>query len=267
MAIPQVLTIAGSDSGGGAGIQADIKAIQANGCYALSVVTSVTAQNTMNLIGASDVPLKIVEAQLNAVFADFNIAAVKTGMLSSKEIVECVAAKLQKVSLKWLVVDPVMISKSGFTLLQDEAVESMKKELFSIAALVTPNVPEAEALTGKRIRDIEAVKEAAKTIMDTGCGAVLIKGGHLIGDPVDVFFDGSNFELFEAERITTKNTHGTGCTYASAITANLALGLGKKEAIAKSKTYVTNAIKHSLDIGHGYGPVDHFYFLREGYKK
>jgi hydroxymethylpyrimidine/phosphomethylpyrimidine kinase len=266
MPVPQVLTIAGSDSGGGAGIQADIKAIQANGCYALSVITSVTAQNTMNLIDASELPIKLVEAQLNAVFDDFDIAAVKTGMLSSNEIVLCVAAKLQKVRVEWLVVDPVMISKSGFSLLKDDAVGSMKKELFPLAALVTPNVPEAETLTGRRIRDIETVKDAAKSIMDAGCGAVLIKGGHLVGDPVDVLFDGENFELFESERIVTKNTHGTGCTYASTIAANLALGLTKKEAVAKSKTYVTNAIKHSLNIGYGYGPIDHFYFMREGHK-
>src|SRR5882724_8828116 len=263
MPVQQVLTIAGSDSGGGAGIQADIKTIQANGCYALSVVTSVTAQNTMSLIGASDVPTKIVEAQMNAVFSDFNVAAVKTGMLSSSEIVKCVAAELQRVTFKWLVVDPVMISKSGFSLLQPDAVESMKNELFQLAALVTPNVPEAEALTGLRIREIESAKEAAKMLMDTGCGAVLIKGGHLIGDPIDVLWDGQDYTLFESERILTKNTHGTGCTYASAIAANLAQGLLMKEAIAKAKGYVTEAIRNSLNIGHGYGPVDHFYFLRE----
>jgi len=263
MPVQQVLTIAGSDSGGGAGIQADIKTIQANGCYALSVVTSVTAQNTMSLIGASDIPTKIVEAQMNAVFADFNVAAVKTGMLSSSEIVKCVAAKLQRVAFKWLVVDPVMISKSGFSLLQPDAVESMKNELFQLAALVTPNIPEAEALTGLRIREIESAKEAAKMLMDTGCGAVLIKGGHLVGDPIDVLWDGQDYTLFESERILTKNTHGTGCTYASAIAANLAQGLLMKEAIAKAKGYVTEAIRNSLNIGHGYGPVDHFYFLRE----
>ncbi|HZS44560.1 MAG TPA: bifunctional hydroxymethylpyrimidine kinase/phosphomethylpyrimidine kinase [Blastocatellia bacterium] len=263
MAIPQVLTIAGSDSGGGAGIQADLKALQANGAYGLSVITSITAQNTMQVITTHDLPIKIIEAQLNAVFSDFDIVAIKTGMLSSKEIVLCVASKLMAMGCRALVVDPVMVSTSGFSLLNDDAVESLQRQLFPLAAVVTPNIQEAESLTGIRIRDVDSVKQAAKEIIKTGCAAVLVKGGHLIGDPIDILFDGTDFTLFEGERILTKNTHGTGCTYSSAIAANLAKGMDLKEAVAAAKRYVTEAIRNSLDIGHGQGPVDHFYFLRD----
>ncbi|MCE2399327.1 bifunctional hydroxymethylpyrimidine kinase/phosphomethylpyrimidine kinase [Candidatus Poribacteria bacterium] len=258
----QILTIAGSDSGGGAGIQADIKAISANGGFAMSAITSVTAQNTVAVTNAFDLPIPLIEAQLDAVFTDFEVASVKTGMLSSSTIVETVAQKLREYMPQAIVVDPVMISKSKFSLLKAEAINSLRHVLIPIATVITPNVYEAELLSEQEIRNIDDAKTAAKTIANLGCQAVLVKGGHLDDEKAtDVLYYHNDWSFFEANRIETKNTHGTGCTYSAAIATHLALGKELIEAIRDAKTYITNAIQHALDIGKGHGPTNHFYFL------
>ena len=258
----QILTIAGSDSGGGAGIQADIKAISANGGYAMSAITSVTAQNTVAVTDAFDLPIQLIDGQLDAVFADFDVVSVKTGMLSSSTIVETVAQKLRQYKPQSIVVDPVMISKSKFPLLKAEAINSLRLSLIPLATVITPNIYEAELLAEQEIRTIEDAKSAAKTISKLGCKAVLVKGGHLYDEKaIDVLYSDSDWSFFEADRIETENTHGTGCTYSAAIATHLALGKELIESIQSSKVYITNAIKHALDIGHGQGPTNHFYFL------
>ena len=258
----QILTIAGSDSGGGAGIQADIKAISANGGFAMSAITSVTAQNTVAVTDAFDLPIPLIEAQLDAVFSDFDVASVKTGMLSSSTIVQSVANKLREYAPQSIVVDPVMISKSKFPLLKEEAINSLKHDLIPLATVITPNVYEAELLAEQEIRTTDDAKSAAKTIAELGCHAVLVKGGHLGEEKaIDVLYCDGDWSYFEADRIETKNTHGTGCTYSAAIATHLAHGKDLIEAIQAAKIYITNAIQHGLDIGNGYGPTNHFYFL------
>lgn len=257
----QALTIAGSDSGGGAGIQADLKTFHAHGVFGLSAITSVTAQNTQEVRAACDLSEEIVRAQISAVFDDFEIAAVKTGMLSSREIVEAVADELIVRSEQPLVVDPVMISTSGFSLLKDDAIQCITDRLLPLATLVTPNLYEAELLSDKKIKTREGAGFAARKIADLGMCAVLVKGGHLAGAAVDVLWDGACETIFERERIDTENTHGTGCTLSSAIAANFALGYGLCDAIDRAKNYITEAIRHGLDIGEGSGPTNHFYFL------
>jgi hydroxymethylpyrimidine/phosphomethylpyrimidine kinase len=261
--LKQVLTIAGSDSGGGAGIQADLKAMSANGVFGMSVITAITAQNTRAVTAAYDLPLPIIEAQIDAIFDDFEVSAVKTGMLSSSGIVRAVAGRLRTLSVENLVVDPVMISKSGYDLLQPDAIASMKRDLIPLARVVTPNLPEAERLIGRSIRTADEARDAASAIHALGPQAVLIKGGHRLDEPAtDVLFDGREFTILRGEYIETSNTHGTGCTYASAIAAKLALGNSLADAVRAAKTYITEAIRHSLAIGHGHGPTDHFYELR-----
>ena len=258
----QILTIAGSDSGGGAGIQADIKSIHANGGFAISAITSVTAQNTCEVTSAFDLPIEIIEAQIDTVFADFEISAVKTGMLSNAEIVQAVAKKLGQYSPKNIVVDPVMISKSGFPLLQEPAIETIISSLIPLATILTPNVHEAQLLSNMTIQNVTEAKAAAKKIHQIGCHGVLIKGGHMEDETsVDVLFSENKFQFFESERINTKNTHGTGCTYSAAIATQLGLGKSLSSSIESAKDYITNAIRHSLEIGHGHGPTNHFYFL------
>ena len=258
----QVLSVAGSDSGGGAGIQGDLKAMHANGVFGMSVITSITAQNTKAVTMVYDLPLNVIEAQIEAVFDDFDVSAVKTGMLSSPEIVELVAERLKRHRAKNIVVDPVMVSKSGHDLLRPEAVEKMKSQLIPMARLVTPNLQEAEKLTNLKIRTIEEAKVAAKSIHALGCRAVLVKGGHLIEEKgCDLLFDGKGFTVLHGEYIETPNTHGTGCTYASAIAAHLAKGSDLQGAVRIAKGYITEAIRNALSIGHGHGPTHHFYFL------
>lgn len=257
-----MLTIAGSDSGGGAGIQADLKAMSANGVFGLSVITSITAQNTKGVTAVHDLPISIIEQQFDAVFDDFEIAAVKTGMLSSAKIVEAVARKLQQRKVTNLVVDPVMISKSGAALLQPEAVDKVKTSLIPQALIITPNIPEAERLSGLEIRTLAVARQAAKVIHKLGCQYVLIKGGHLLVERgTDLLYDGRFFNMYKGEFIDTPHTHGTGCTYGSAIAAQLARGKAVAEAVRVAKSYVTEAIRHGLAIGHGKGPTNHFYFL------
>ena len=258
----QVLTIAGSDSGGGAGIQADIKAMSANGVFAMSVITSVTAQNTEEVTDIFELPPAIVAAQIDAVFDDFDVAAVKTGMLGSTAIVEVVAAMLKPQNIANLVVDPVMMSKSGQPLSQPDAIDAIKTRLFPLALLVTPNVHEAQHLSGIEITSLADARRAAKVIHGFGCRQVLIKGGHLSAErATDLLYDGRFFNVFKGEVIETPHTHGTGCTLASAIAAHLARGKSVVDAIQAAKAYLTEAIRHSLAIGHGQGPTDHFYFL------
>jgi hydroxymethylpyrimidine/phosphomethylpyrimidine kinase len=262
--LKQVLTIAGSDSGGGAGIQADIKAMSANGVFAMSVITAITAQNTEEVAEIFDLPPSIIAAQIDAVFDDFDVAAVKTGMLSSASIVETVAKMLKPQDVANLVVDPVMISKSGHALLKQDAIEAVKRQLFPLAMLVTPNVHEAQQLSGIQIMSLPDARRAAKVIHGFGCKHVLIKGGHLLAErATDLLYDGRFFNVFKGEFIDTPHTHGTGCTYASAIAAQLARGRTITDAVAAAKIYVTEAIRHSLAIGHGAGPTNHFYFLPE----
>jgi hydroxymethylpyrimidine/phosphomethylpyrimidine kinase len=259
----QVLTIAGSDSGGGAGIQADIKAMSANGVFAMSAITAVTAQNTEEVTDVFELPLSIIAAQIDAVFDDFDVAAVKTGMLSSAEIVKVVAKLLKPQNVTNLVVDPVMIAKNGHRLLKPDAVEALMHELIPLALVVTPNIHEAQQLSGIEIKTLTDARRAAKIIHRLGCRHVLIKGGHLLEDrATDLLYDGRFFELFKSEFIDTPHTHGTGCTFASAIAAHLALGKPLPQAVTAAKAYLTEAIRHGLSIGHGKGPTNHFYFLK-----
>lgn len=253
------LTIAGSDSGGGAGIQADLKTFSAHGVFGMSVITAVTAQNTKEVRAVQYIDLPMIEQQIEAVFDDIQVDAVKIGMLGSPEVAETVANTLARYEVPALIIDPVMVSKAGHHLLQEDAIDTVKKRILPLATLVTPNVPEAEVLTGLSIRTMEDMEEACKAIHALKVRAVLLKGGHLKGNPNDVLYDGTRFYWFSAERIHTKNTHGTGCTLASAITANIAKGHTIEGAVELAKVYMTEAIQHSLAIGQGHGPVHHFY--------
>ncbi len=260
--LKQVLTIAGSDSGGGAGVQADLKAMSANGTYAMSVITSITAQNTTGVTAIHDLPESIVEAQIDAIFVDFDVAAVKTGMLSSAALTYLVSRKLQQYHVPWIVVDPVMVSKSGQDLLQADAIDAVKQALIPLASVITPNIHEAERLTGLTIRSLAEARQAAKALHQLGCQHVLLKGGHLLEQPAtDLLYDGRFFRMYKGEWIDTPHTHGTGCTFASALSAHLALGKPLPDAVDAAKQYVTEAIRHSLAIGQGRGPTNHFYFL------
>jgi len=265
MRIPVALTIAGSDSGGGAGVQADIKAMQANGVYATSVLTAITAQNTVAVTDAMNLPVSIIESQIDAVLSDIRIDAAKTGMLSSGDIIRAVAAKIREHEIRPLVVDPVMISKSGYSLLEDDAVQALIDEMLPLATVCTPNAHEAARLVGYEILSESAARAAAEEILAMGPAAVLVKGGHLDEeeDAVDVLYDGTEFHIFRSERIDTPHTHGTGCTYAATIAANLAKGQDVQKAVENAKSYVTEAIRAGLSIGRGNGPTDHFFFLRD----
>jgi hydroxymethylpyrimidine/phosphomethylpyrimidine kinase len=261
--IPTALTIAGSDSGGGAGLQADLKAFQANGVFGLSVVTAVTAQNTRAVTAAYDLPPTLVTAQLDAVAEDLPIDAVKTGMLSSAALIEAVAEGLERHGLRPLVVDPVMVSKGGFPLLKPDAVAVLKRRMLPLARVVTPNALEAEALAGFPVKTRDDARRAAEAILALGPQAVLVKGGHLEGEveAVDVLVDEAGESVFRAERIATPHTHGTGCTLASAIAANLAKGYPLMVAVDRAKRYLTEALRHALPLGSGHGPTHHFWFL------
>lgn len=255
------LTIAGSDSGGGAGIQADLKTFAALGVFGMSVITAVTAQNTREVRSVQNIDLSVIKDQLEAVFDDLPVHAVKIGMLASRDIVDVVAHRLRHYQPPHVVLDPVMISKGGHALISDEAIDALKQHLLPVSTLVTPNIPEAEKLTGHEIRSEDDMKQACLTIKAMGAGAVLVKGGHLSGDANDVLYDGTHFHWFKAKRVKTKNTHGTGCTLSSAIAALLARDHKLPDAVAKAKQYMTVAITHSLEIGSGHGPTHHFYDL------
>ncbi len=257
-----VLTIAGSDSSGGAGIQADLKAISANGAYGMSVITSITAQSTQEVSEVFHLPSSIIESQLDTLFRDISIATIKTGMLGNVEIITTVSNKLRQHKPNHLVVDPVMISKSGDSLLEEQAIDTMKNELLPQATLLTPNIHEAEVLSGMTIHSLEDARAAAKALHRLGPQHILLKGGHLQEQPgTDLLYDGRFFRMFKGEFIDTPHTHGTGCTFASAISAYLAKGKSLSDAITVAKSYTTEAIRHGFPLGKGHGPTDHFYFL------
>lgn len=253
------LTIAGSDSSGGAGIQADLKTFSAIGTYGMSVITAITAQNTQGVFAVEDLSKEIIEKQIRVVFEDIPPKAVKIGMVSSPEIILKIAETLKDYRVENLVVDPVMISKSGFSLLKPEAKDNLIKYLLPIAYLITPNTLEAEEITGIRINTLEDMKKAGEELLKLGSTYVLMKGGHLEGDAVDILIGKDLFKVYKAKRLDRKNTHGTGCTLSSAITSHLALGYTIDEAVSLSKEYITRAIEESFDIGLGVGPVNHFY--------
>ena len=261
--VHRVMTIAGSDSGGGAGIQADLKTFAALGVYGTSVLTAVTAQNTLGVAAVYELPVEMIAAQMDAVLSDIGADAIKTGMLSSASIVEVVARELRRHSVQRLVVDPVMVAKSGDRLLREDAVEALCTQLLPLATVVTPNVPEAEVLSGMKIETADDARRAAQQIVSLGARAVVVKGGHLPGPSVDFFFDGKSFREFSAPRIDTSNTHGTGCTFASAIAAVLAKDMSVVDAVAAAKEYVTEAIRSSYSVGQGHGPLNHFFRLTE----
>lgn len=262
--MPRALTIAGSDSGGGAGLQADLKTFAALGVYGMSAITSITAQNTVGVQGVFDLPPDFVGLQIDSVVTDIGVDAVKTGMLSNAGIIEVVAAKVREHMLPHLVVDPVMVAKSGDALLRPEAREALIELLLPLAEVLTPNLHEARALTGRPIEGLQDMHRAAEAIHALGPRYVVVKGGHLEADPTgtgtvhDLLFDGQHFVVLRAERITTPHTHGTGCTFASAIAAGLAKGLSVERAMREAKAYITEAIRHALPLGHGHGPTNHF---------
>jgi hydroxymethylpyrimidine/phosphomethylpyrimidine kinase len=254
---PIALTIAGSDPSGGAGIQADLKTFHQFGIYGEAVVTLLTVQNTCAVTRVEVLPPDLVRQQIEAVLSDIPPAAAKTGALGSLAVVEAIA-DLAKSFRFPLVVDPVLISKHGSRLLSPDAEHALKLQLMPHAFLVTPNIPEAEALTGMAIEDETAMRESAKRLLDLGCRAVLIKGGHRSGSALDVLADSSGITLFDGERVNTHHTHGTGCTYSAAITAGLALGFDLHDAVRRAKSFVQSAIETAPGLGHGQGPVNHF---------
>jgi hydroxymethylpyrimidine/phosphomethylpyrimidine kinase len=254
------LTIAGSDSSGGAGIQADLKTFAAHGVYGTCAVTAVTAQNTLGVIAVHAMPADLVISQIEAVASDIGVHAVKTGMLPNAAIVEAVAATVQELDLPLLVVDPVMLAKSGHTLTADEAVAAMRAELLRLANVVTPNVPEAETLAGIAIVTEEDRREAARRIFDMGPRSVIVKGGHLNApEIVDLLYDGKTFTEFTVERVAGTHTHGTGCTFAAALAAQLALGRSLSAAIPLVQRYVADGIRYAPRLGKGYGPLQHLH--------
>jgi hydroxymethylpyrimidine/phosphomethylpyrimidine kinase len=256
----RALTIAGSDSGGGAGIQADLKTFAARGVFGSSAITALTAQNSLGVQGVFEVPADFVALQIDSVARDIGADAVKIGMLSSSAIIAAVAAKLLEYALGPVVLDPVMVAKGGDHLLRSEAREDLIRKLLPLAAVATPNIPEAEVLCGFPIRGPEDMRAAARAIRSLGPGAVVVKGGHLQGgESSDLLLDARGFEEYSAARVESKNTHGTGCTFSSAIAAGLALGLPLREAVRTAKDYVSRVIAASVDlgIGRGFGPMDH----------
>ena len=256
---PIVLTIAGSDSGAGAGAQADLKTFAAHGVYGVSALTAITAQNTLGVTALAEVETSLIGAQIDAIAADLRPAAVKIGMLSSAEVIRVVAAKLREHQFERVVVDPVMVAQSGYRLIRDDAVQTLIAEMPPLALVLTPNAGEAEALTGLTVRSAEQARIAAPFIREMGPEHVLVKGGHYEGDAVDVLYDGQSFVQHSAARIDTVNTHGTGCTLSSAIAANLALGASVPEAVQRAKRYTTEAIRRAFRVGSGHGPLNHFY--------
>lgn len=256
---PKALTIAGSDSGGGAGIQADLKTFAAHGVYGSSALTAITAQNTLAVTAVHNIPIDVIAAQIDAVMEDIGADAVKTGMLSSSEIVNTVALAVQRHGIEHLVVDPVMVAKSGDRLLQEDAVQAVVNQLLPLAYVVTPNIPEAEVLAGVAVHNEHEMIDAAKRIAERGPRIVIVKGGHLSGPPIDIAFDGSTVSYFETPRVNTTATHGTGCTFSSAIAANLARGLRVQDAIEQAKQYLYRSLLNAFEIGGGHSPVHHFH--------
>ncbi|MCC3378705.1 bifunctional hydroxymethylpyrimidine kinase/phosphomethylpyrimidine kinase [Paenibacillus farraposensis] len=265
--IPRALTIAGSDSGGGAGIQADLKTFQELGVYGMSAITAITVQNTLGVHGVYPLPQEATAQQVEAVGSDLGVDALKTGMLFHAGIIRLVSEQIRKFGWEKVVVDPVMIAKGGAELLQPDAVQALKDDLFPLALIVTPNIPEAEALTGISIRTMEDRREAARHINSLGPKFVVIKGGHdeesvSSGQIIDLLFDGAAFTDLGSKRVQTIHTHGTGCTFSAAITAELAKGMSVPEAISNGKAFIQAAIEESLQLGQGHGPTNHWAYRR-----
>ncbi|MFH1560277.1 MAG: bifunctional hydroxymethylpyrimidine kinase/phosphomethylpyrimidine kinase [Chloroflexota bacterium] len=257
--VSRAMTIAGSDSGGGAGVQADLKTFAALGVYGTSALTAITAQNTLGVTAVLELPPDLVAAQIDAILTDIGTDAVKTGMLANSRIIQVVADKVKEHGLSNLVVDPVMVAKGGDHLLQEVAVEALRSLLIPLATVVTPNLPEATVLVGRSVESLEDARQAARDIVAMGARSAVVKGGHLQGDAVDVFYDGRRFREFTAARLDTTSIHGTGCTFASAIAAGLAKDMAVEEAVAQAKEYVTEAIRNAFPLGGGHGPLNHFY--------
>lgn len=254
----KALAIAGSDSGGGAGIQADLKTFAARGVYGASAITAITAQNTVGVQEVFELPPRIVAAQIDAVLSDIGADAVKIGMLSGTPIIELVVAKVREWRLEKLVVDPVMVAKGGDRLLREDAIKALRTRLLPLTFVLTPNIPEAEVLTGHKVRTRDEIRRAAREIVGMGARYVVIKGGHLNGDPTDLLFDGKEFTEYPGRRVSSENTHGTGCTFSSAIAAKLAKGASVRDAVGEAKSYVARAIRLAPNIGAGHGPLNHF---------
>lgn len=259
-----VLSIAGTDPSGGAGAAADCKTFCAHGCFALNVITAVVSQNTQGVRGYMDVTPELIASQIDAVFEDIDVDAVKIGMVSVPETIRVIAEKLKQYRPAFVVVDPVMVATSGHRLLAPEAEQTLKDVLLPLADVLTPNLPEAEVLTGQKIESFQDMEGAAKAIATMGAKAVLVKGGHRIADATDVLFDGKEFHYYKGKRIESTSTHGTGCSLSSAIASNLANGMSLSDAVQAAKTYVFEGIAHAEPIGKGHGPIHHFYEL---YKK
>ncbi|MEJ8547699.1 bifunctional hydroxymethylpyrimidine kinase/phosphomethylpyrimidine kinase [Brevibacillus borstelensis] len=257
--LAKAMTIAGSDSGGGAGIQADLKTFHQFGVYGTSAITAITVQNTLGVAGVYPLPTEAVAQQMHEVLRDIGTDAAKTGMLFDAEIIEAVSREISRFAVKKLVLDPVMIAKGGAKLLQDEAIAALKRHLLPLAEVVTPNLPEAEFLSGMRIETPEQMRDAAKAIHQMGPRHVMMKGGHLHGDAiVDIFYDGRDFFEMKHERVPTRHTHGTGCTFSAALTAELAKGTPLVEAVDKANRFIVEAIRTAPQIGGGHGPTNHW---------
>lgn len=260
----KALTIAGSDSGGGAGIQADLKTFQMLEVYGMSAITAITAQNTLGVHGIYDIPLEGIAQQIDAVMTDIGVDAAKTGMLSKPEVIELVADKIKQFNIRSFVVDPVMVAKGGASLLAANAQHALRTRLIPLAAVVTPNIPEAEVIAGMNIASLEDMKTAARRIVEEyGAGAAVVKGGHMDGDPTDVIFDGRDFHYLTATRFATRHTHGTGCTFSAAMTAELAKGKPIQAAVQTAKEFITEAIRDELGLGGGHGPTNHWAYWRK----
>ena len=256
------LTIAGSDYSGGAGIQANIKTMMANGVYAMSAITALTAQNTTGVTAILNVTPEFLAQELDAVFTDIYPDAVKIGMVSESELIRTIAARLKQYGAKNIVVDPVMVATSGAKLICDEAVDILKTELFPLASVLTPNIPETEVLTGRLVRSAEDMVEAARQIAETYHCAVLVKGGHKLNDANDLLYTDGSYRWFNGKRIDNPNTHGTGCTLSSAIASNLAKGLSMEVSVERAKEYISGALSAMLNLGQGSGPMDHGFAIK-----
>ena len=263
----KALSIAGSDCSGGAGIQADLKTFSAHGVFGMSVVTSVVAENTVRVIEYQDIRQDIIEKQIDAVFEDIPPDAVKIGMLSCGTTMLAVAGKLREYQPKNIVIDPVMYAKNGCPLMDPDSVSTLISEIVPLADIITPNIPEAERISLLTIKNKDDMRHAAQLIHAMGCHAVVIKGGHIQGDATDILFNGSEFFEYPAQRVDTKHTHGTGCTFSSAIAANLALGLELYKAVQLAKEYINTAIIHAPGLGKGNGPTNHFYQMYQKFFK
>jgi hydroxymethylpyrimidine/phosphomethylpyrimidine kinase len=261
MKLPVALTIAGSDSGGGAGIQADLKTFAALGVHGTSAITAITAQNTTGVTDILELPIDLVRKQIAAVVDDIGVQAAKTGMLSSAAIIGVVAEAVRDYGLSRLVVDPVMVAKGGAKLLRNDAIDALREQLLPLAAVVTPNLPEAEVLLGRPVASLDERKQAARDLVAMGARAAVVKGGHA-ADATDVYFDGTQMIELRARRIDTANTHGSGCVFSAAIAAWLARRAGPLEAATQARSFITEAIANSLEIGHGHGPVNPMFALR-----